>query len=488
MRTDSLAKSTKDLMTTLTMVNIKAILPDKQTAEALLPSQVSVMIPTRPATPESKTSKSEPSTLPNALPTKPLNVVFTSQTLRVRSSPPFQALLIKPPPPFPSYLGNESKLVSLHVGGKIMTTSAAAIISQKSHLADFVADITGAEPKADHILAQSPIISTSSAPSAYSQFSEPNSNDPKVISKQEAFSVTLHLPSSPMMALHSARASVFDEVPSDEEEHHEKWENNGLHLGVPSALSPFRRTCASSGSGNLSFLDTTPDEEMDDPFHYSKPESASTSSQPPSLSSSPTSSDFINVKSITGGAQLPTRRALEIIARSCTASHRSIEIYLDRPSEPYELILYYLREGELPRRLRYSSSAAMFTVNDSDHDPNSALTKLVRSVPVGLRHCIIPFLLHPIVSQLQDLLDEAAYLGMTELEDLCAKELAQLKNLTADAVSTVPLNQQRLKGKSRSPVRRNIDGVSRPRMGTHPPFESEASVAKLSIVDGNGWI
>ena len=268
-------------------------------------------------------------------PWSPLPIVHPSDINRSsrRVVPSFQALLVRSPSSYRSYLNDESKVVFLHVGGNIFTTSVFVLTSRTSHLSDFVKAISNTSSGVKHPAAHSDNTSSPSVLSAYSQTSERSARAPQLLKKPEALSVSLHLPSSPIKSLRSARATIFEDVPSDEEEQQDEWEKAQAHLAVPHLQIP---RMSASIAGNSSFLDTTPDEELDDPFHFSRRAASLPSSQPPSLSSSPASSAFNIDTSAALLAQLSGPRPFDVIGQHDSTTEKGIEIHLDRSSQPYE--------------------------------------------------------------------------------------------------------------------------------------------------------
>jgi hypothetical protein len=115
---------------------------------------------------------------------------------------------------------------------------------------------------------------------------------------------------------------------------------------------------------------------------------------------------------------------------------------------------------------------------------------MVKTVPPLVRRTLLPLLLHPTMIELEDLRDEAAYLGLVNLETKCRADLSMLKKLLETKPTTL-LNEQRkiATQRAQSPVKRirGEAGCDRPRLGAHRQYHSEASVVHTKI-DADGWI
>ena len=411
--------------------------------------------------------------------------------------PPFRAVLTGAAPSYPSFLADEDKLVNLKVGDRTFVTSVASLTSHPSHLKVFVE----ATLQASEESTARPTRDCTVASSSNSSYSEPDVKRPQVKSLRLPSQVTLHFPSSPIVAIRSARASIFEDVPSDEGEHDEDIldgvyapSSTGQYLTVPPRQGANILSGSSFSSENplLSFLDTTPDEEASNPFHFAYPPStvqqaSSDDSQPPSLSSSPTSSGFRSGSPITAGE---LHRSLQGSRPLDAFTSRTMDITLDRSAGPYEAILHYLQNGDLPRRLRYSASTALLSGSPTEDTP-PRVQQMVQGIPSAMRATLLPFLLHPTVSELETLAGEAAYLGLVLLESKCQAELSMLRELLETKPVTL-LNEQRKAAarRAQSPVKRirGEAGCDRPRLGAHRQYRSEASVVHATKVDEDGWI
>lgn len=422
-----------------------------------------------------------------------------------RTGPPsFRAVLAGPSPRYPPFLSDQDKLVNLKIGDRTFTTSVASIVAHPSHLKDFVL----ATLHTSEASTVQPTQQSTATPSCDSSYSEPVERRPSMKSLRLPSQVVVHLPSTPVAAIRSARASVFDDVPSDAGEENEdllaKLQATAASqfLTVPPRSKGNRLSGSSFSSENplLSFLDTTPDDEVSNPFHFAfppstAPQSSSDDSQPPSLSSSPTSSAFQGTSPITAGKlhdSLRAARPLDTFTNRPldTVTNRPMDVVLDRPSEPYEGVLYFLRTGEVLRRLKYSASTAILAGNPTQDTP-SRVQQMIQLVPNSMRSTLLPLLLHPTVSELEALEAEAAYLGLQGLEAGCSSELLMLRRLMETKPAT-PLNEQRrlIAQRLQTPVKRirGEAGADRPRLGAHRQYHSEASVVHATKVDEDGWI
>lgn len=175
---------------------------------------------------------------------------------------------------------------------------------------------------------------------------------------------------SPIGRPKSARATIlgFDEFPSEAAD--DDWTND--YLGIIST----RRALSTVG-----------------------PEEA------PSLSTSSTSSDepIVADHLVDTPSALPTQPSAE---------HGMVQLFLERDASRYEAILHFLREGVLPRTLDIGS-----TLSFADID--------LTSVPAS----VLTLVLHPLIAQLQDLREEAAWLGLQVMEEDCLTRLSELNTL-----------------------------------------------------------
>jgi len=174
----------------------------------------------------------------------------------------------------------------------------------------------------------------------------------------------------------SARATIlgFDELPSEAGQ--DDWTNDYL----PSSLSIISTRRALSPVG---------------------PEEA------PSLSTSSTSSD----EPIVADYLVDTPSALPT---SPNVKDEMVQLFLERDPSRYEAVLHFLREGKLPRSLDIGSTT---TFADATLD--------LTSVPPA----VLTLVLHPLIAQLQDLREEAAWLGLQVMEEDCLTRLSELNTL-----------------------------------------------------------
>lgn len=390
-----------------------------------------------------------------------------------KGTPTFHATLLGSAPMYPAHVSDDAKIVSLHIGSRTLCTTIKTITSSPSHLEIFVRNAITVPQNC-----QLATIVASSSSSTYSQGSLAEDVPHLHSTCKAAAPVIVRASTSPPTALRSSRASVFDDVPSDEgeEEGEEspRWHNipRGDLLGVPA----MRRVSSLVTFGSRSFLDTTPDDEMDDPFKYAKREDfeADAGSQPPSLSTSPDLSDYGPILNIAG-------RPLDTIA----VSAMSLDIMLDRSPEPYEAILHYLREGELPRKLAFTTSFALATAlrsftNSAVHPSKwssaegklpavASLDAIVSKMDARSRLALLPLLLHPIIAQLEDLRDEARFLGLKTLQSAAQREIELFATLLLQPPSPSPPN--------------NLTVLRRP---GHRQYRSEANA--LGSVGDCDWI
>ena len=344
--------------------------------------------------------------------------------------------------------------------------------------------------------------------------------------------VALHLASPPISGLRSARASILDDVPSDEGEFVDDLADDyaqsplpsrsrgqrGTFLTVPSmriakgrSVSGSTDSSCYSNSDNtlLNFIDATPDDEADDPFHFQRAREqqpreleqqyqeghGSSSSQPPSLSSSPASSADFFIGSLPLEAKRPSAASLfaprpfDSLRISQDANDRTVEIFLDRSPAAYESVFHYLRNGRLPRRLQLST----MTTDDFCSSEVPAMEATLARLPAEMRAAILPLLWQPTMAELRDLRDEASFLGQAGLIELCETELAQVANhLATSAAQSAPRTAA---GHPRK-LKEEREKKSRPRprlVDRH--FHSDGSVlggrgraATPVVADEDGWI
>lgn len=393
-------------------------------------------------------------------------------------TPVFHATLLSPASAL--YIAQEAneQIVSLHIGGKVIPTTVATLTSQPSHLGEFVAESLNKLPDALRQPSGDGIASPSS--SQYSQPSSPSKDKLHLLTPDSIpTQVVIHSPASPIAALRSSRASFFDDVPSDEGEADVEWlPTKHIDNALLVSADGLRSVSSSTTFTSHSFLDTTPDEASGDPFHLQQHNKSFLdlnkhfatdeveNSQPPSLTSSPSSSHYAPI-------DLSMLHPLDTMAERTARRHpQSMDIMLDRSSEPYEPVLHWLRAGRLPHALRYSAAC-----------PDKAV---LADLPASARAALLPLLLHPVMSQLQALQAEAEYLGMADLRKAVERELALLQHLSKQEARTPrptpPVSLAKLRGTTSPTVAR-----VRP---THRVHHSESSVGRLASVaeSSDGWI
>lgn len=101
-----------------------------------------------------------------------------------------------------------------------------------------------------------------------------------------------------------------------------------------------------------------------------------------------------------------------------------VELFLERDPSRYEAIIHYLRTGHLPRSLDITSTLSF--ANSRRTSDSSSYSQIELS---DLPQHLTALLLHPIISQLQDLREEAAWLGLQGLEEECLSRLSQLNTM-----------------------------------------------------------
>ena len=206
---------------------------------------------------------------------------------------------------------------------------------------------------------------------------------------------------SPIGRPKSARASIlgFDELPSEAGQ--DDWTNDYL----PCIISTRR------------LLSIGPEEA-------------------PSLSTSSTSSE--SDEPIVADYLVDTP---SVLPTSPNVKDETVQLFLERDPSRYEAILHYLREGKLPRALDIGSSLS-FASYDATLD--------LSSVPPS----ILTLVLHPLIAQIQDLREEAAWLGLQVMEEDCLSRLSELNTLINSA------SDQKTASKAR-PVKRRPKAVGK---------------------------
>jgi hypothetical protein len=92
-----------------------------------------------------------------------------------------------------------------------------------------------------------------------------------------------------------------------------------------------------------------------------------------------------------------------------------LEIFLDRSAEPYDIVLHFIRTGELPRSVRLHDF--VYRHHHHHYDGNGGKQQIDR------------FSLYPVMARLEDAKEEASWLGLTQLEKSCKAELDKLRGL-----------------------------------------------------------
>lgn len=425
----------------------------------------------------------------------------------------FHAMLLQPIPSFPANISDEEKLINVHVGGsKVYTTRLSAITSHtECHLAKFLQEnskIIEPQVSSAKVEASANTIRQQDSAEKASKIYEARISDTRIVPA----TVILNLPSSPIHALRSARASIYDDIPSDESDEGDitaeifgKYANvksfrDNLEVPLPPFPNPSKSRLRFSrnhtGDGKISdgavlstansseyasteadddfilnFLDTTADDENEDPFNLQSaqpspiPSSASeaqkqeakmkaeeaqpintslksrcsdsSSSHMPSLSSSPNSSAYqIDSPILLSGTAkrfgehiTTTSGAFEnLVMQHGQDVVHPINVYLDRSAESYDAIFHFLRAGTLPRKLCLND-AVYGSLNNFNHNDEDSIHSLLNSLPLDTRSRLMPLVLHPVMSELKDLKEEADYLGLSTLTNLCDIEISKLKKM-----------------------------------------------------------
>lgn len=222
--------------------------------------------------------------------------------------------------------------------------------------------------------------------------------------------------------------------------------------------------------------------------------------------------------------------AQEVLHSGIHGAPHPVEVYLDRNPHPYDAILYYLREGILPRSLCYIGRT--FTATDTDRFdavlratvenddtttsssttpgpslPSSPLASLcIESMTASCKAALLPFLLSPLLAALQDLHQEAAYLGLEELERMCFEEMEAVQRVLREACESLVTHSATSRSAGSPPEREKGDlptqykkrlevaGKNRARpkfLGHQRQFHSKTSVASKNVStmpDDDGWI
>lgn len=515
----------------------------------------------------------------------------------------FRALMLQPVPVFPTGLSDEEKLVNLHVGGsKVYTTRLSAITShQDSNLAVFInthlqtvgkaAGATSTEGENNEESVQT----INDESNELRPSSEVKRDQPRMAEALSLpASVALHSPTSPIHAIRSARASIYDDILSDQGEEDEK---NDIDISIPGTLqeplfgicksvdsfrgklgvSPFsfpdprkggmrftRFTTASSSSTSVSnmdghatgpssdcegstdsgrvsqgegetlnFIDTTPDNEPDNPFHLQEEvtsaapsvssqqgrviaskadkskasldteESRYSSNSIPSLSSSNNSSDHSQIDSpiltskSVAAPQLTGSSAFEqIVSQHQQYLWLPVNVYIDRSAQPYDGLLHWLRTGSLPSRLCLDEALSLATA-DGTAESHQSIRAVLDMIPTEAKQKLMPLVLHPIMSEVKDLRDEAEYLGFYKLVKQCEAEIAKLKRAIRFSRNVVGhpgmhVRSESEGGTAASPAKLTgrLANRPRPRLVGHRHYDSESKTMprEMKTQAQDNWI
>jgi len=147
----------------------------------------------------------------------------------------------------------------------------------------------------------------------------------------------------------------------------------------------------------------------------------------PSLSSSPTTASLIG-DSYESRASNLLREEISESSYSSTSETKpdlgrnfaqAVEVFLDRDPSSYGFIMHWLRKGVLPRCLLLSSALDQLR----NRTESTAFSVTEQS---NIRAELLAIILHPLLSQLRDLRDEAAWTGLNSLVDECKNRIAEL--------------------------------------------------------------
>jgi len=500
---------------------------------------------------------------------------------------PFHAMLLQPVPSFPADLSDEEKLINVHVGGsKVYTTRLSSITSHStSHLARLLSESLTKNEKSSsptNIETSQQNTPIHDAPEELRLTKRVQSIEAHLSDKYiEPATVILNLPTSPIDALRSARASIYDDIPSDEKEEGEYTTTETEIFGNYANVKSFRdklevpfpnprnnrlrfsrnhsddnvnnkgdsnATASSSEYASteaedefsVNFLDTTPDDEDGDPFNlqsaqpsplpsntsvrktqedtYNKKEAelskeslesrysnSSSSLHIPSLSSSPNSSAYQvdspillsgAAKQFMGGITTTSGAFENLITQHEQHVLHPINVYLDRSAEPYDAIFHFIRTGVLPRKLCLDDALYRLSDNNKVDSNEVSIQNVLDSLPIDTRKKLLPLVLHPIMSEIKDLKEEAEYLGFTILVELCEVEISKLKKMIrwsrtvvahpglhfrseseGGIIKVKALQQQQRQQQSHSP--RLLDKQAnrpRPRLTGHRHYDSESRI------------
>lgn len=98
---------------------------------------------------------------------------------------------------------------------------------------------------------------------------------------------------------------------------------------------------------------------------------------------------------------------------------QALEIFLDRDPSHYRAILTWLRCGRLPRQYDITSTLELFEEQDLAGASDMCCATYIPTPQVAL-------LLHPLLSTLQDLRDEAQWIGLKDLCEACDDRISEL--------------------------------------------------------------
>lgn len=151
----------------------------------------------------------------------------------------------------------------------------------------------------------------------------------------------------------------------------------------------------------------------------------STPSCPPSLSTGSTNASTDDEGEREGEAVAspsPVSPTSEHSRRSGTRrrpADQAIEIFLERDPEPFPAVLRWLRTGQLPRQYNLSSTLDLFAEKQAD---GSLELRQATTIPTAQ----LALSLHPLLASLQNLKEEAQWLGLKDLKEECEDRINEL--------------------------------------------------------------
>lgn len=143
---------------------------------------------------------------------------------------------------------------------------------------------------------------------------------------------------------------------------------------------------------------------------------SSTPSSPPSLCTGSTARSS-RVDMYTHGAASSSSSSSQV--SSSRPADQAIEIFLDRPACAYTAVLAWLRSGRLPRSYNLTSTLDLFAEKLQD---GRLELRNATSLPASQ----LALSLHPLISSLQDLMEESKWLGLKDLSEECEDRINEL--------------------------------------------------------------